>query len=297
MARAFVARWSGIAAALADTGVVGPECTVLDIGTGPTGAFARAAADELGITALAIDAKDRGWAPHPQIEWRHQSLRPRDVRELGRYDAVLALSVLHHTRHWARMLDAMRHAARSIVIVEVPQPDERLTTADARADLQQLYDAVASASVGVIARSGATRQRQLVREVHVLPPLLTGYIVKGGGHHARNSANLAEEFEAELGWRPFPGSLNVRVGHGTDLITRPAGVVMREREIGPDRRYRLWHARLLDAPDIPAALMACRDMPQGRAVEVLAPVRLRDVLREKAPVRLEVLPTEVRSWT
>lgn len=296
MARAFEARLPGIIEALEDVGVVGPDTTVLDIGTGPRARFATAAADELGCRVLAIDAKPRPlWRPHPLVEYRHDTVTAKKVREIGRHDAVLALSVLHHTRRWRELFTAMRHTARSVLIVEVPAPDEQLEKADARADLAELYTTVCMASIGVIARSPATRQPELEREVHVIPPLLTGVMVDGGGHHAANSEALADRFTEELGWRPFPGSLNVRVGHGADLKTRPHGVVIREREGATDRRYRLWHARILEAPDIPAALMACRDRPQGKSVEILAPTRLRDLLDPEAFVNVEVLP-EVQPW-
>lgn len=281
--RAFEARWSAVARVLSDVGIAGG--TVLDVGT-LAGAFAKAAADELGATVDAYDVRDRGWPPHPGVSWNVLKLTPGVIRGLPRYDAVLALSVLHHMPRWAPALDALRRRARHVLIVEVPDPNERLTHADVRDQLPALAAAVEAVSFATIGATPATRQPgEFTRLLHVIPPLLTGTMVDGGGHHAANSARFADRFTDELGWTPYPGSLNVAVGHGTDLTTRPDFVV-----IGDRRRYRMWTARLPAVPDVPVALMACRAKPSGRSVELLAPIRLRDVLDPELPVDVEVLP-------
>jgi CTP-dependent riboflavin kinase len=285
--RAFEARWSAIKRVLEDAGVT-HGATVLDVGTSG-GKFARAAADELGCQVLGIDAKDRLWKPHPGVEWRIDNLKPRKIRRLERFDAILALSVLHHTRYWRESLVELRLKTRHVLIVEVPNAAEDLKIADvARAgQLEELAAEVDRVGYAVIARTGATRQVEIQRKLVVVPPLMRGQIVGGGGHHAANSARLADAFTEQLGWTPYPGSLNLRVGHGTDLRTRPDAVVPSDRS---DRVYRMWHAQMPLLPDIPVVVMACRREAQGRSIEVLSPVRLREHLDPDAVHDIEILP-------
>ncbi len=67
--------------------------TCIDLGTG-AGWFARISAD-LGWQVTAIDARDRGWAPHPGVGWRQQDVR--DVANLhDHYDLVLCLGLFYH---------------------------------------------------------------------------------------------------------------------------------------------------------------------------------------------------------
>lgn len=255
---------------------------VLDVGPAG-GEFARRLSELAPVTA--IDARDHGWAPHPGVTWRVQRLDARAIAALGRFDAVVALSVLHHVRDWRGALRALRQVARETLLVEVPHPDERLTKPAARRELAALHQAVMAVACEELVSSPATRQpEEYERAIVRVPPLLAGRAVNGGGIHGRTQREHGDAFEHALGYRPFPGSLNVRVGHGVDL---PGPAV--EVDTGV-KVFRAWPARVVGV-DAPAHLLAYyREPPRGqRDVEVLAPVRLRDHLAPDQPVELEVL--------
>lgn len=115
---------------------------------------------------------------------------------------------------------------------------------------------------------------------------LVGAPIDGGGYHAQTQTAHGDEFAATLGWRPFPGSLNVELCvplPGSDLPPAPATVQVR------GRAYRLWPCRV-DGHEGPAALMTWIRRDVYVEVELLAPSRLRDVVTGHVVIELEDAP-------
>jgi cyclopropane fatty-acyl-phospholipid synthase-like methyltransferase len=93
---------------------------VLDFGAF-TGYFAHRLADERAATCVAVAPEV---LPHPKVTTIADRLDVDGIRALGKFDVVLALSVLHHLDPWEDYLKVLLDAGDT-VIVEVPHPDER----------------------------------------------------------------------------------------------------------------------------------------------------------------------------
>ena len=208
---------------------------------------------------------------------------PESIMDLPRFDAILALSVLHHFEDPLQGLEALRRRARKLLILEVPHPEEILTKVASKHRLAEIYRAAREASEGVIVETPSTRQPdRFLRSVFIIPPLLVGRAEHGGGHHAKTQEKLGDLFEGALGYRPYPGSLNVRTDHPNDLED-PHAIIRGDR-----RSYRLWPARI-QGLEIPAHLMTFEKKPSRPILELLSPVRLRDHVDLSREIRIDVL--------
>lgn len=265
-------------------------CTVLDFGA-HNGSFSVRLAQDLGCEVLAVDEHHQISAPG--VKSLKRRVGAGGIEELGRFDVVLAMSVLHHFGDWRRALTAFRRIARRVLIVEAPHPDEVLTKPAARHELAAIHAFVRTLSVRTIGHAPATRQPNLRRPTFVVPPLLTGHVFSGGGHHSRTQERYGDEFEATLGYRPYAGSLNLQLDRPADL-----GVAQAELFWPPRRRYRLWRGRLPMDPWIPCHVMDVGKRGHGPDwVELLAPVCLRETLRledenwlvDGSPLEVEVI--------
>lgn len=259
--------------------------TVLDLGAAE-GYFAQRIAEEYGATVLAIDA-----AKHPDTRVRRgrvvrrvRRITAETLPELGSYDVVLALSVLHHCPDWRVLLPALVTATRAHLFLETPDPAEQLRVAAARAELGELAAAVGAIAPAVLARTPGIYARDLARElrVHAAAPLRwSGVVTAGSGNHGRFSRAFRDAVAPLLGYRMELGSLNVRTALPAvrPLLGAPA-IRFYHR-----RRY---HGRM-DTVDYlywPARVggIACHAMIPGRRVhgpewiELVAPVHLRTAL-------------------
>lgn len=253
---------------------------ILDVGPAG-GGFARHLSDLAPVTA--IDVRDHRWDPHPGVDWQVRRLDAATIADLGAFDVVIALSVLHHMSDWRESFRELRKAARRLLIVEVPHPDERLTTPAARRELGDLYAEVTRATIDTLAVSPSTRQPdEYTRQVQAVAPLIVGSVVDGGGYHGDTQNRIGETFERVLGYRPFPGSLNVRTDRPVELVN-PYALVE-----DPDRdgwTFRLWPCRIRGVA-VPCHLMTWRTTPDRPVVEILAPIRLRDYLESDVEIEL-----------
>lgn len=231
--------------------------TIIDVGA-HDGAIARRLASDFAVTAVD---------DHPRKGTVHMTVTADNVADLGRADVVLALSVLHHMADWPQVLDGLRRVARKVLIVEVPHPDEQLRRAVARHDLTELHATVAGMATHQIGTAPAVHDPNLQRHLHVIPPIVDGVVFSGGGNHVKTQRRHGERFETLLGYRPYPGSLNLRAT--TDL-----GAPQIELRPAPQRCYQMWAARL-GGIDGHAMIP---DRPHPDSVEMLAPVSLRDSL-------------------
>lgn len=118
-------RYDAIAAQLDGRGF-----SVLDLGA-YAGYFSIRLAHEFDAQVTAVDdyptltERCRGWSNITVIGRR---LTATDIDELGRFDVVLALSVLHHMADWPNTLDVLA-ANSGRLFVETPDPAETLPKA------------------------------------------------------------------------------------------------------------------------------------------------------------------------
>lgn len=111
---------------------------VLDFGAF-SGYFSHRLADERSARCVAVAPEVE---PYPGVTVVKGRMDVAGIRNLGRFDVVLALSVLHHLDQWEDYLDALC-AAGGTVIVEVPHPEERFDHCDA-----EKVEAIAAAVYG-----------------------------------------------------------------------------------------------------------------------------------------------------
>lgn len=110
-----------------------PGFTVFDFGA-RRGYFSLRLAEDLGARCTMMDYAGEYMkraiqrnpdAPLEMIVRRVESAA--DLEDLGSFDVVLALSVLHHIPHeWPGVLDQLQAMAREVLIVEAPAPGERV---------------------------------------------------------------------------------------------------------------------------------------------------------------------------
>lgn len=252
--------------------------SITDIGA-HDGTIARRLAMD-GFSVLAVDDHER--ESGGGVLATKLTVNAANLGSLGRADIVVALSVLHHMPDWRGVLEGMRRVARKAVIVEVPHPAEKLKRARARHELPEMHAAVTEIASHVIGSAPAVHDPKLHRDLWVVPPVRSGVVFSGGGNHAKTQRRYGDQFEQTLGYRPYPGSLNIRLDRPPDL-----GEPLIELRPAPKRRYEMWAARLWDIDG--HAMIP--DRAHDTSLEMLAPVSLRDELqlRDSDSVDVEII--------
>lgn len=263
------ARYQIIRPALHDR--LGAGFTVADVG-GWDGYFGIRLAEDCQATAVNIDQRTRKLP----IEHRTMTVTADTVAQVGRHDAILALSILHHMDDWQQVYTALRTQSR-LLIVELAHPDEASTAKVDGADRNTAPSYRQIIADGV--KLGATRGPNRVdRPIVLVRNAASGPVVDGSGQAAPLIA--AADFTA-LGYDPFPGSLNVRTGREARnwLAGHPHLTIASGRS---DDRY----------VPVTANGVACHAAFQrGRdVVELIGPERLRDRLQVGNGDTVEVRP-------
>lgn len=140
--------------------------TVLDLGAAE-GYFSSRIAGEFGAFVTAVEArtiKDSNY--HPRVTWIQKAITPQEVLELGSFDVVLALSVLHHLPNWKKMLEALVAVTHRTLFVETPHPSERLRQAKARNELAEIDTTVRSLGATRIGEAPAVWDKTLMRGLY-----------------------------------------------------------------------------------------------------------------------------------
>lgn len=252
--------------------------TVLDLGANSGYFSARIADDFPAADVTAVDPRpELQQAASDRVTVVRQRMDATALRALPRHDVVLALSVLHHLPDWRQALGWLR-ACRRWLVAEVPHPGERwMRSAAARHELGPLHDAVAkpdSRKLGAYERTGRDGSRHM-RPMYLIPGNVhrrTGVVFGGSGSNSRIMPRFSTGLDAQLGYQPVPGSLNLRLDQPVKL--GPPAVDWLGRHGGRTRDYQMWPAWIGD--------LACHAMVPGRrnhgpdCLEMLAPVRLRD---------------------
>lgn len=265
-------RWQLIAPLLDDV----PEpFTLLDVGA-YTGYFSARAVDSYDCDALAIDSR-ADLKPYRRMKVDRRRIDPAGLARLPRHDVVLALSVLHHFADWQRAFTELC-ASRRHTIFEVPHPDERwMRRSASRHAVAEQHDVVSSAGtlIGTSPRTSPDGTETFDRPLYAVEGTVRtfqGEAFTGSGSNSRSLRKYADErLVALLGYEPFPGSLNLRVGD-VDLGEPP---VRWERTIrGNSRAYAAWRAWYSDVAGHVMVPTARKAHPS--ALEGWAPVKLRD---------------------
>lgn len=118
------------------------ECrprTMLDFGA-LFGYFSLRLSETYGTFSLAIDhnpllvevvdANRTTPRPNYRVQAVHRKISSaEEIREFGKFDIVLVMSVLHHTPDWLEFLNAFQEAATEWLFVEPPHPQEKTRNA------------------------------------------------------------------------------------------------------------------------------------------------------------------------
>lgn len=120
---------------------------VLDFGA-QGGYFAQRLAEDFDANVVAIDSNRnslRHLVKHPKIRTHIAYFTPQNVANMGHFDVVLGLSVLHHHAQWKEYLDALAGAG-DVVFIEVSNPAEDLPKAPAQGSAADIDAAVSELS-------------------------------------------------------------------------------------------------------------------------------------------------------
>lgn len=135
---------------------------VLDIGA-HEGYFSLRLAEDLDAQVTAVD----DWkglrtalakAPFPRVTGVYERLTPESLADLGQFDVILCLSVLHHVPWWPQMLRQVLDQSQ-LLICEVATAREVLPKAVAHSP--QIPAAVKALEGRVIARTHGYKSRKL----------------------------------------------------------------------------------------------------------------------------------------
>lgn len=250
--------------------------TVLDLGA-YTGYFATRIAEDFDARVTAVDdfpglveaASDR-------VTVMSKRLGVDGLLHLPRFDVVLALSVLHHFKDWPAALRLLR-CCRSNLVIEVCDPKETwMRRAASRAEVAVQHKVVSELPgarlLGTSPRTaaGVTYQRPL----YLIPGTVrtyAGQAFTGSGWCHRNMPRYDRGLGAQLGYEPFPGSLNVRLDQDHEL-GKPwldwQGAKKRDRQF-----WRAWIGDLYCHAHVPGRRNHGPDV-----LELVAAVKLRGLL-------------------
>jgi len=257
--------------------------TVLDLGAS-AGYFSMRLTDDFGARCVAVDRS----AEVLQAEGRvaavvHRDLGLEAIRRQGTFDVILALSFLHHQLHWRPLLDLLVAHTRSVLVVETPDPSEKLRQAVARHELSDIEAALIGAGFERIGSADSVWDPRIQRGIWVLRRngiSVRGHVEGGGGNNGALLPRFTDGLSKVLGYTPFPGSLNVR----TTRIMRMGPYAM--EYVDPNRGkggrrggdYQIWHARV-DGYNGPCHVQRPGVRGHGKDVlEVWAPDSLRTKL-------------------
>lgn len=144
-------RYEAIAQYIRDREGLPNDMRVLDFGA-QSGYFSQRIAEDFGGHVVAIESNRKALAHlagHKNIRTRIAHYTPDQLRNLGHFDVVLALSVLHHQPNWREYLDALTEIG-TVVFVEVSHPDEQLPRAVAQGEAARITEAISDLTQTVL---------------------------------------------------------------------------------------------------------------------------------------------------
>lgn len=257
--------------------------TVLDLGAA-SGYFSVRLTEDFGARCVAVDRSRDVMAAEGRVAAVvHGDLNSEQIRRQGTFDVILALSFLHHQKNWRAVLNVLLRSTRSALIVETPNPAERLKQAVARHEMNAIEAALVKAGMVRIGTSPSVWDPSIERGLWLLRRdgiRVQGHVFSGSGNNGTWVPRMRAELGALLGYEPYSGSLNVRLPRAFRLGAYAMEYVDGRRGRGARKGgdYQIWHARV-EGFDGPAHVMRPGVRGHGRDVlEVWAPVKLRDTL-------------------
>lgn len=259
-------RLSAIIAAVASE----PPRTVLDLGAW-SGSISCGLAKKFGCKVTAIERYGPG-EQHPKVNWISEEVRAKDLEAMGKFDLVVALSVLHHMADWAAAYWALRKIGKT-VIIEATNPEEgrpsgepersralhQLVTREGRVIHYEPAYGMAALPRPMVAISGCES-----------PPGSPGRVMSGKGSVAPAMPKFLGLREA-VGFQCYPGSFNVKAEDKSFGPTGPFKTC--ESRFGT---YRFWPAYCNGVRG--AVFHSPNGLNSGGFIEFVAPVRMRSAL-------------------
>lgn len=251
---------------------------VLDLGA-HSGYFSFRLAEEMGAFVTAVDSctelsRLAGLNNNRRVIVIPRNIDLAELRQMGKFDAILALSVLHHLPDWQAWLNALIDMTPRLVL-ETPHPAEVLPTAANRAQLTEIHTAVADMDpkrIAVVPGHDRSKRREtvIVQTANVIPLVheTIGIAFSGSGNAGKALPLIADRLAPLLGYRPFRGSLNLRVTERLDLGPPVAKVTA-------PREFSFWPAKV-NGTDCHVMQPGIRGWPHS--IEIVAPVKLRDTM-------------------
>ena len=218
--------------------------------------------------ALAVDGV-------VDVIWHQDTLNSRDIATAarrfeipgGRFDIILAMSILHHLPDWAAAYWAVRGASK-LAFIEVPNPLEQRHGRPSKLDhkLPSLDALVQGEAIGTAPGWKSNHLRDIRLVSGGRPQGIPAWVMSGNGVAQRNLPKLDSSV---LGYVPVPGTLN--------LDTTSPIMPEEDPDIIPSHRgeYRVWPVRL---NGIPAHIYRPPRARSWSHMEIVAPVQLRTVL-------------------
>jgi len=138
---------------------------VLDFGC-LDGYFAqRFAEDGAAVTAVDDSTIFDPATINPRITSIVQHVEADEISDLGEFDVVLCLSVLHHLPSWRKYVTAFKKAG-TVLFIEVANPDEVLPKAKAHKQSGRIHTAVAK--LGELLTQTPGYDKQFERDLFVV---------------------------------------------------------------------------------------------------------------------------------
>jgi len=260
-------RYEKISGALRSALGEGPW-SVADIG-GWDGYFTRRLVEDFGGPGTLVEPRKTDLSG-TGIAHRQMKVTASTVSEVGFHDAILVLSVFHHMTDWLPVYQGLKAQCR-ILIIELALPDEVNVM---KAVIQGAEQNTEPSHAHIMREAkvfGSTRgPNKVVRPLLIMQCATQGVVETGGGHAARL---VTEGDFSRLGYKPYPGTLNLRVGRHNKLwFQQQPGV-----QIPSGRSRDQYIPARIDGLDLDVHVSFSR----GREViEILAPCRLREWLAD-----------------
>ncbi len=251
-------------------GELGRGFSVADVG-GWDGYFAVRLAEDLGAKATNIDSRDIKLPCH-----RRMKVTADNIGQIGFNDAILTLSVLHHMPDWQEVYEGLKRQCL-LLVVEVCHPDEAKGSLspvmrETAHRVDAIYEAVRADAVETIIETPCLDRPTVKRPMFLVRRGVLGTVEAGTGKAAALMRETAPKDWRELGYEPYPGTLNVAVSEvGWTWLKSLPGVKAPGLKRSP-------HYVPVQIRDIEGHVHFARS-PGGRpekVIELVSPVSFRD---------------------
>jgi hypothetical protein len=259
---------------------LGRGFTCADIG-GWDGYFAVRLAEDLGAKTLNVDQRESDLPNHRQM-----TVDAGNVGNLGRFDVILALSVLHHMEDWREVYGALRRQCL-LLVVEVCHPQEAASQSPVLMRtghrVAPIHEQVSADASELVTETPCLDDERLRRPMYLVRQGAWGVVETGSGQAAGLMTKTKPTAWKALGYDPHPGTLNLSVtSEAREWLEGLSGV--KAPGLGRSTNYVP-----VSVGSIPAHVHFARSKTgPRRTVELVAPVNLRETLELADGDMLEV---------